>query len=287
MEEGSYSCGLEESEGHSHTEECFEIQENCTLEEHIHTPNCYSDFSADLETKDDWDVSVADIIHGPSTAENILMVTRSQLGVSESSRNFYVDEFGVRRGISRYGQWYGNPYGDWSAMFVSFCLDYAGVKEIPINAGPEAMRLAWEQGGLYAPAAEHEPQAGQILFLDKDGNGAADAVAIVTGQKENVLFAVEGDIAEQVTQIGSVMLDAQEPEDSPEEPAAEEAPEELPKETEAEEIPEEIPEEPEAEEPPEEMPEETEAEEFPEETPEEPELPADRVLETLYSADDP
>ena len=319
VEEGNYCCGLEEMEIHSHTDECFILQEACTLEEHIHTANCYSDLSADLETKDDWDRSVEGIMRGPSTAENILMVARSQLGVSESSRNFYVDEFGVRRGITRYGQWYGNPYGDWSAMFVSFCLDYADVKDLPSNAGPESMRLAWEKEELYAPAAEHEPVPGQIVFLDKDGNGAADSVAIVAGMEENVLFVVEGDSSEQVTQIGSVNLypekmpeepaaeeipeePAEEPaaeetpEEPSEEPAAEETPEEPAEEPAAEETPEEPAEEPVAEETPEEPAEEPAAEEIPEEpaeepaaeeAPEEPEPQTDRVLETLYSAEDP
>ena len=199
-----FICGLEEVQEHTHTEECY--QEECSLAEHIHTANCYSDISADLETSDVWEDSLAGLIRSPSTAENIVTVARSQLGVEESVLNFHVDEFGVRRGITRYGQWYGNSYGDWSAMFASFCLHYAGVEDVPENAGAESLRLEWAQEQLYLPASEHTPLTGQLVFLDKDADGAADAVAIVEKLEENVIFAIEGNLRQQVTQIGTVKL---------------------------------------------------------------------------------
>lgn len=205
-EDSSYICGLEETEGHCHTESCFLILESCPLEEHIHTESCYSDLSADLETRDDWELSLSELVRSSISRENLVMVAKSQLGISESFRNFQVDEYGIRHGITRYGQWYGNPYGDWSAMFVSFCLDYAGIQDAPTNAGPETMRLAWEESMVYLTPEEAEPAAGDLLFLDKDENGAADAVAVVTGIKENVLFVIEGDLAEPVTQIGDISL---------------------------------------------------------------------------------
>ena len=130
---GEAFCGKEE---HIHSEECV----NCTIEEHIHTADCYSDINADLETSDDWEATLADIARGPTTKANVVLVAQSQLGYTESTLNFQVDAVGVRRGITRYGQWYGNPYGDWSAMFVSFCLEYAGATDLPMNAGPESMR---------------------------------------------------------------------------------------------------------------------------------------------------
>ena len=205
-EQTELACGLEATEGHLHIDSCYDTPEVCPLEEHIHVESCYSDITQDLETSDDWEASLADLIRSPSTAENILMVARSQLGNGESARNFQVDAEGVRRGITRYGQWYGNPYGDWSAMFAAFCLDYAGVYDVPFNAGPEAMRLEWEQAQLYIPAEEFEPVPGHLLFLDKDENGTADAVAIITGAEENVIFAIEGDLNEPVTEIGEIKI---------------------------------------------------------------------------------
>ena len=220
LEENNFVCGQEETEGHTHVEACSNTLEACPIEEHTHTPDCYSDISADLETSDIWEESFAHLIRSPSTAENIVNLALSQLECAESTRNFQVDEAGIRRGITRYGQWYGNPYGDWSAMFACFCLEYAGVMDVPVNAGPESMRLGWEEAELYLPVSEFEPVTGHLLFLDKDNNGNADAVAIITGQTENVISVVEGDLDKQVTKLYGVSLsddestETQEPEAS-------------------------------------------------------------------------
>lgn len=256
-----YVCGLEETEGHTHDEACYREAGECPIEEHIHTPSCYSDTSADIETSDDWEDSMMDLVPSVIPAENVVLVAESQLNMAESLRNFEVDEAGIRRGITRYGQWYGNPYGDWSAMFACFCLEYAGIEEIPTNAGPETMRLGWEEEGLYAAAAEGEPLMGFLLFLDKNDDGKADSVALITdyNEDEQIIFAIEGDLSMQVTKIRDVAL----PED--------------------EEI--------------EEISEEAEEETTPEENEEEPyEVPegytvnffkTDRVARTLYEVDDP
>lgn len=207
----SFLCGLEETEGHSHGEECYSIPEPCPLTEHIHTENCYSDINADLETADDWEMTLAGMMRSSVTAENVIMVAQSQLDYTESSLNFQVDDAGIRRGITRYGQWYGNPYGDWSAMFVSFCLDYAGVLDVPLNSGPESMRTQWEEAELYETVSEASPIPGDLVFLDKDENGSADSVAIITKLEENVLFTIEGDLDKPVTQIGNVTLSGEAP----------------------------------------------------------------------------
>ena len=192
-EETQIACGLEATEGHLHGEGCYDTFETCPLEEHIHTESCYSDINADLETSDDWEMTLAELIPSTNTANNIVMVAQSQLGYSESILNFQVDELGIRRGITRYGQWYGNPYGDWSAMFVSFCLNYAGVMDVPANAGPEAMRLEWENAELYQSAELFAPVIGHLLFLDEDDDDAADAVAIITELSEESFTLIRGD----------------------------------------------------------------------------------------------
>ena len=199
-EQTQFGCGLEISPGHAHQDTCYDTLEVCPLEEHIHDSTCYSDITADVETSDDWEMTLAGLTRSASTAENIVMVARAQLGYTESTRNFQVDENGIRRGYTRFGQWYGNPYGDWSAMFASFCLYYAGVEEVPANAGPEAMRLEWDQAGLYISAAEYAPKTGHLLFLDKDQSGTADAVAVITGFADNQIAVIEGDLDNTVAE---------------------------------------------------------------------------------------
>lgn len=219
-------CGKAEAEGHVHSEECYETQSVCTLPEHIHTESCYSDITADLETREDWERSLSEVAEELTTAEKLVSVARSQLGYTESTLNFEVDLLGVRRGITRYGQWYGNPYGDWSAMFASFCVHYAGATELPANAGPESMRLEWEKEGLYASAEQGVPKIGNLIFLkaepelrgelvkigrtqvepDREAvpstsqEDAAAAVGIITNISDEGITLIQGNLADSVAE---------------------------------------------------------------------------------------
>lgn len=226
LQEGQFICGVEETEGHSHVEECYTVEyicgknleeghvhgeacyesiDECGLEEHVHVESCYSDISADLETEEDWENSVSGVNEETITAEKVVSVARSQLGYTESTLNFEVDLEGVRRGITRYGQWYGNPYGDWSAMFVSFCLHYAGAEDLPANAGPESMRLEWEAEGLYEAADAFVPEVGNIVFLKSDSVEdtevtTASDVAIIIEVTEDTIKIIQGDFNDTVSE---------------------------------------------------------------------------------------
>ncbi len=193
-------CEIEESEEHTHLDECYEIAQ-CEIEEHIHIESCYSDITADIETEDDWEATLANITRSESTAQNVVSVAKSQLGYTESTLNFEIDENGVKRGITRYGQWYKNPYGDWSAMFVSFCLDYGGAGDVPYSAGAETMRLEWKDAGLYKDSTDYSPQVGNIVFLNSNGNATADSVAIITEIKDNLFTVIQGDYENEVKEV--------------------------------------------------------------------------------------
>ena len=82
---GEAFCGKNE---HVHKEQCTDESKPCKLEEHIHTENCYSDIKADIETSDDWEESLADLVRGPTVKDNIVLVARSQIGYTESTLNF-------------------------------------------------------------------------------------------------------------------------------------------------------------------------------------------------------
>ena len=64
-------------------------------------------------------------------------MAKSQIGYTQSGRNYEVDDAGGKHGYTRYGAWYGYPYSEWCAMFASFCLHYAGVAQadVPYAAG--------------------------------------------------------------------------------------------------------------------------------------------------------
>ena len=189
----------EETTTHVHSDECYEITYLCGFDEHIHELSCYSDLSADLEDWDIWAESIPELTGRIS--EDIVLVAQSQLGCSESTLNFEIADDGeTRNGITRYGQWYGNPYGAWSNMFTAFCLRYAGLSNVPIHSGAEAMRLSWEEENLYRYAGGYEPVSGDIVFLDKNQNGTAESTAVVVRYFDFVLTVIEGDVDNAVVQ---------------------------------------------------------------------------------------
>ena len=114
-EESVLICGMEETAEtvHEHTDECYAQTLICEREEHEHSLACYSDPNADVESADSW------VRYGLTGvwSDDVVSVAQSQLGYEESAKNYLVTEDGTMKGITRYGQWYGDPYGDWNAMF--------------------------------------------------------------------------------------------------------------------------------------------------------------------------
>ena len=189
------TCGYQE---HRHTASC--IRDNvlaCGMVEHIHRLACYSDPAADVETAEQWIMTLPTLTG--DTRTDIVLIAQSQVGYQESTQNYELaDDRTTKKGITRYGQWYGNPYGDWANMFTSFCLRYAGFSLNYLNSGAEAMRLAWSEAGSYRSAGQYEPAPGDIVFLDKNGNGTADTTAIIVSVVDQVLRVVEGDVHDMV-----------------------------------------------------------------------------------------
>lgn len=188
---------------HIHTDACYTLTYSCGLEEHIHKISCYSDPSADLETANIWEQSLPHGL-GDDWAENMVRIALSQIGVAESERNFILAGDGVtKQGITRYGQWYGNPYGDWSSMFALFCLHYA---EIPREAVPwspgvyNMMRLAQDAQIITQPD-DDSGSMGNLLFLDTDANGKADRLMVVAACANGSITAIGGDWENTVAEI--------------------------------------------------------------------------------------
>ena len=184
----SASCGYEE---HQHTEAC--VQEDvliCGKQAHIHSTDCYSDPQADVEILLDWQNMFADYPFTGVLREDLVGIAKTQVGYTESLRNFEVNDAGERKGYTRYGAWYGAPYNDWSAMFISFCLSYAGAdpEVFPNSSGAAAMAELWKAKDKYVPAGDYVPQSGDIVFFD---NNTAGIVAEVN----NATFcAIRGDM---------------------------------------------------------------------------------------------
>ena len=216
----TYSCGLEESApSHVHTDACYEtIQQNCLVEtaqdhehtddcysktlicthkEHTHTTICFSDSSADLESASTWEATLPQL--SGEYAADVLAIAKSQLGYRESTRNYIVTEDNEMKGYTRYGAWYGIPYGDWCAMFVSFCLHYAGVEEMPLDANCPNWVKALQEQDLYQTHWDYIPQPGDIIFFDWENDGRANHVGIVEEVIDTDVVTIEGNSGDRVT----------------------------------------------------------------------------------------
>lgn len=177
-------CGLEE---HTHQDSCYQTSEQliCQKTEHTHTDSCYAeqegDISADVETEEMWKQTFADVSMTKDWSKNVTAIAETQVGYKESIKNYITAEDGSKKGYTRYGAWYGNTYEDWSAMFASFCIYYAGVENIPIEADSQLWieKLSAEDYKLYYGVAEYTPVPGDLIFFNKDETEGADHVGIV------------------------------------------------------------------------------------------------------------
>ena len=188
----SASCGHEE---HQHTEDCSQDGIlTCDKQEHIHTTGCYSDPNADLETSLDWQSMFADYPYTGTLREDLVGIAKTQVGYAESQQNFEANDSGARRGYTRYGAWYGSPYHDWSAMFVSFCLHYAGadLSEYPISSGANTMAGLWDKQGKYAPYGEYDPVSGDLVFFHDN------TVGIVAEVQNSTIYVIAGNVEDAV-----------------------------------------------------------------------------------------
>lgn len=145
------------------------------------------DTTADVETKADWIASVHDAISADNWndmtwAEKLLAVAETQLGYHESTLNYTVDNDGNHKGYTRYGEWYGDKYGDWCAMFVSFCLNYAGIDQeaIPQNANCADWVKNLDKMGIYEDADLYVPEAGDVVFFDQSDADRPNHVGIIS-----------------------------------------------------------------------------------------------------------
>ena len=173
---------------HYHTDDCYEEVLTCGLEEHHHTVNCLADPLADVEDESEWLAKTNTTLSGLWT-EDLLTVAQSQLGYEQSEKNFELDaDDGVTvRHYTRYGEWYGNPYGEWDVMFLSYCLNYAGIPQsaIPQRAGVLALRSDLRATGyLMDPQSIPAAQQDAIALCDEempDEAGFADAAGFADG----------------------------------------------------------------------------------------------------------
>lgn len=194
---------------HHHTEACYEKVLTCTIPEHTHTLACLADYSADVETDDDWQkysVGLSD-----NWNEALLAVAKEQLGYKESEKNFQTDEalgdiIDVHH-YTRYGAFYGNPYADWDVAFIAFCQHYAGIPktEIPQRLGLEALRADMDvMGFAYLTEGEdaaYEAIPGDVVTYNKNGTADDETIGIVETVGDDSLTVISGAVEGAVAEV--------------------------------------------------------------------------------------
>ena len=210
---------------HHHTDACYEEVLTCPLPEHHHTVACLSDTSADVETPEEWQAVNDEAVMTGNWDEDLLSVAKTQLGYEQSEKNFEIDPAdGVTlRYYSRYGQSYGNPYGEWDVMFLSYCLKYAGIPQsaIPQEASVLSLRssmsdMDWLLDGEDGSAANvgdiviYNKYVTRTVAVDSSADGAADDL------DDQFSMDAEGENGAALETSGAAALDTA--------PAAEDAP---------------------------------------------------------------
>ena len=210
---------------HHHTDACYEEVLTCPLPEHHHTVACLSDTSADVETPEEWQAANDEAVMTGNWDEDLLSVAKTQLGYEQSEKNFEIDPAdGVTlHYYSRYGQSYGNPYGEWDVMFLSYCLKYAGIPQsaIPQEASVLSLRssmsdMDWLLDGEDGSAANvgdiviYNKYVTRTVAVDSSADGAADDL------DDQFSMDAEGENGAELETSGASALDAA--------PAAEDAP---------------------------------------------------------------
>ena len=207
--EDSSSEAVSEPVLHHHTEACYEKVLTCTIPEHTHTLECLADYSADVETDDDWEkysVGLSD-----NWNEALLAVAQEQLGYKESEKNFQTDEalgdiIDVHH-YTRYGAFYGNPYADWDVAFIAFCQHYAGIPktEIPQRLGLEALRADMDAMGFaYLTEGEdaaYEAIPGDVVTYNKNGTADDETIGIVETVGDDSLTVISGAVEGAVAEV--------------------------------------------------------------------------------------
>lgn len=208
-ENDSSSEAVSEPVLHHHTEACYEKVLTCTIPEHTHTLECLADYSADVETADDWEKYSAGM--SDNWNEALLAVAREQLGYKESEKNFQTDEalgdiIGVHH-YTRYGDFYGNPYADWDVAFIAFCQHYAGIPKtaIPQRLGLDALRADMEAMGFaYLTEGEdaaYEAIPGDVVTYNKNGTADDETIGIVETVGDDSLTVISGAVEGAVAEV--------------------------------------------------------------------------------------
>lgn len=156
-----------------------------------------------IENESDWKKDFRGVERTGDWRKDLIAIASTQVGYKENWRNFIVDNDGKKQCYTRYGDWYGSSYADWCGMFVSFCLNYAGISEndFPYEANCAKWKnlLQWK-GAYQDDEREYEPNPGDLIFINSQSDYKRTKklenkplhVGIVEKVTESTVYTIEG-----------------------------------------------------------------------------------------------
>ena len=124
------------------------------------------------------------------TRERIVLIGNCYLGYREGRNNDNI-----------FGDWYGIPNQPWCAMFVSYCMNKAGVLPNVVKKFAScSIGWNWFKSKGQTRNRGYIPQKGDIIFFDwnpEKGDGI-DHVGIVNNVNGEYIYALEGNHDDQV-----------------------------------------------------------------------------------------
>ena len=160
------------------------------------------------ENEEIWKDSIATAVLTGDYAKDITAIARTQIGVQENKDNFITAEDGIVHYYSRYGQWAGDAYEEWSAAFISFCAHYANIPQQYLPKSEKASQWAELLSSMYGlKKDDYSPKEGDLIFfqinLHADGNSQIQTetpahTGIVTGADDQYVYTIEGNCGGEV-----------------------------------------------------------------------------------------
>ena len=121
-------------------------------------------------------------------ASRVIQIAASEVGYKESSGN-----------RTKYGQAYGYNGVAWCAIFVWWVFNQAGVSHLINKTASCSSMMSWfkNRGQFY----RSNPQPGDVVFFDWNGNGSPDHVGVVESVSGGYPNTVEGNTSDMVKRL--------------------------------------------------------------------------------------
>lgn len=136
-------------------------------------------------------ISIEDYIYRTTNGNNVDIV------------NIALNEEGYKEGYgndTKYGEWFGENYEPWCAIFIVWSADMAGVPESVIPRTSDVVDLLnfAREKGLFKEKGTYIPEAGDI-FINKELG--ASHIGIVISSDDTHFYAMEGNYGNKVTKV--------------------------------------------------------------------------------------